>query len=57
MFQKEIFLCSSITESDLKNMLFSILLGLPTWYVIGILIAFSNKFAKELWHYRRYKSG
>ncbi|MEO8413832.1 MAG: MFS transporter [Ginsengibacter sp.] len=23
----------------------SILLGLPTWYVIGILIAFSNKFA------------
>jgi MFS transporter, putative metabolite:H+ symporter len=26
---------------------FSILLGLPTWYVIGILIAFSNKFAKN----------
>lgn len=26
----------------------SILLGLPTWYVIGILIAFSNKFAKNL---------
>lgn len=25
----------------------SILLGLPTWYVIGILIAFSNKFAKN----------
>jgi MFS family permease len=25
----------------------SILLGLPTWYVIGILIAFSNKFAKQ----------
>ncbi len=25
----------------------SILLGLPTWYVIGILIAFSNKFAKS----------
>lgn len=25
----------------------SILLGLPTWYVIGILIAFSNKFANS----------
>jgi MFS transporter, putative metabolite:H+ symporter len=25
----------------------SILLGLPTWFVIGILIAFSNKFAKN----------
>ena len=25
----------------------SILIGLPTWYVIGILIAFSNKFGKQ----------
>lgn len=31
-----------------KKYLNSILLGLPTWYVIGILIAFSNKFAKSL---------
>ena len=30
-----------------KKYLCSILLGLPTWYVIGILIAFSNKFAKN----------
>ncbi len=30
-----------------KKYAFSILLGLPTWYVIGILIAFSNKFAKQ----------
>jgi putative MFS transporter len=30
-----------------KKYAFSILLGLPTWYVIGILIAFSNKFAKS----------
>jgi putative MFS transporter len=30
-----------------KKYAFSILLGLPTWYVIGILIAFSNKFAKN----------
>ena len=30
-----------------RKYVFSILLGLPTWYVIGILIAFSNKFAKD----------
>lgn len=30
-----------------KKYLFSILIGLPTWYVIGILITFSNNFAKE----------
>ncbi len=30
-----------------KKYAFSILLGLPTWYVIGILIGFSNKFAKQ----------
>ncbi len=30
-----------------KKYLCSILIGLPTWYVIGILIAFSNKFGKE----------
>lgn len=31
-----------------KKYLCSILIGLPTWYVIGILIVFSNRFAKEL---------
>ena len=30
-----------------KKYLLSILIGLPTWYVIGVLIAFSNKFGKE----------
>ena len=30
-----------------KKYLFSIFIGLPTWYVIGILIAFSDKFGKE----------
>ena len=30
-----------------KKYMFSIFIGLPTWYVIGILIAFSNKFGKE----------
>ncbi|MGG9961079.1 MFS transporter [Ferruginibacter sp. SUN106] len=30
-----------------KKYLCSILIGLPTWFVIGVLIAFSNKFGKE----------
>lgn len=31
-----------------KKYMLAILIGLPTWYVIGILIAFSNNFATEL---------
>ncbi len=31
-----------------KKYLFSILLGLPTWYVIGILITFSREFAEKM---------
>lgn len=30
-----------------RRYLFGILIGLPTWFVIGILITFSNDFAKE----------
>jgi MFS family permease len=30
-----------------KKYLLSILIGLPTWYVIGILVSFSDKFGKE----------
>ena len=31
-----------------RKYMLAILIGLPTWYVIGILIAFSNNFASEL---------
>ncbi|MEX1203534.1 MAG: MFS transporter [Ferruginibacter sp.] len=31
----------------LKKYVLAILIGLPTWYVIGVLVAFSNNFAKE----------
>lgn len=31
-----------------RKYVYSILLGLPTWYIVGILIAFSNKFGKEM---------
>jgi putative MFS transporter len=30
-----------------KKYICAILIGLPTWYVIGVLVAFSNNFAKE----------
>ncbi len=30
-----------------KRYLFSILIGLPTWYVIGVLVYFSSDFARE----------
>lgn len=30
-----------------KKYILSILIGLPTWYVIGILVSFSDKFAEE----------
>jgi MFS family permease len=33
--------------SRFKKYLLSILIGLPTWYVIGILVSFSDKFGKE----------
>lgn len=31
-----------------KKYLLAILIGLPTWYVIGILVAFSNNFAENM---------
>jgi len=30
-----------------KKYIFSILIGLPTWFVIGVLVTFSDKFGKE----------
>ncbi|KAA9040876.1 MFS transporter [Ginsengibacter hankyongi] len=41
------FLMFFNNKKRFKKYACSILLGLPTWYVIGILIAFSNKFAKQ----------
>lgn len=32
----------------LANYIKAILIGIPTWYVIGLLLTFSDKFAKEL---------
>lgn len=35
------------SRDRLKRYVLSVLIGLPTWFVIGILVAFSNDFAKE----------
>lgn len=36
------------SSKRLKKYLFSILIGLPTWYVIGILVSFSKEFGKQM---------
>ena len=41
------FLMFFNNRSRFKKYVLAILIGLPTWYVIGILIAFSNNFAEQ----------
>lgn len=41
------FFCFFTSAKRFKKYLLAILIGLPTWYVIGRLIAFSNDFGKE----------
>ena len=40
-----------------KKYILSILIGLPTWYVIGILVNLSNRFASELYGSHQIDSG
>ena len=40
-----------------RKYLMAILIGLPTWYVIGVLVNYSNRFAKELYGDNRIDSG
>jgi putative MFS transporter len=40
-----------------KKYMLAILIGLPTWYVIGILVNYSNRFAKELYGDNAVDSG
>ncbi len=42
------FLMLFTSGQRLKKYLTAILIALPNWYVIGILITFSNKFAKQM---------
>jgi MFS family permease len=40
-----------------KKYMLAILIGLPTWYVIGILVNYSNRFARELYGENAIDSG
>ena len=40
-----------------KKYILAILIGLPTWYVIGILVNLSNRFAKEFYSSTHIESG
>jgi sugar phosphate permease len=40
-----------------KKYFLAILIGLPTWYVIGVLVNYSNRFAKEMYGDNHIESG
>jgi putative MFS transporter len=40
-----------------KKYFLAILIGLPTWYVIGVLVNLSNRFAKEMYGENHIESG
>ena len=40
-----------------KKYILAILIGLPTWYVIGVLVNLSNRFAKEMYSDSHIDSG
>lgn len=40
-----------------KKYILAILIGLPTWYVIGILVNLSNRFAGEFYRFNQIDSG
>jgi MFS family permease len=43
--------------SRFRKYILAILIGLPTWYVIGILVNLSNRFAKEFYGDTKIESG
>jgi MFS family permease len=51
------FLMFFTNSKRFKKYFLSILIGLPTWYVIGILINYSNRFAKEFYGENHIESG
>lgn len=40
-----------------RKYILAILIGLPTWYVIGVLVNYSNRFAKEMYGDSHIESG
>ncbi len=55
--QRGNFLMFFNNQKRFKKYVLAILIGLPTWYVIGILVNLSNRFAKELYGDNHIESG
>ncbi|MEI8110459.1 MAG: MFS transporter [Chitinophagia bacterium] len=51
------FLMFFTNKGRFKKYILAILIGLPTWYVIGILVNLSNRFAGELYGTNHIESG
>lgn len=51
------FLMFFTNRKRLRKYVLAILIGLPTWYVIGILVNLSNRFAKEFYGENNLESG
>ncbi|MFC4231207.1 MFS transporter [Parasediminibacterium paludis] len=55
--QRGNFLMFLTKGARFKKYMLAILIGLPTWYVIGILVNYSNRFAKEFYGDNHIESG
>ena len=51
------FLMFFTDASRFRKYVLAILIGLPTWFVIGVLVNLSNRFAGELYHDKSLDSG
>lgn len=55
--QRGNFLMFFTNAKRFKKYALAILIGLPTWFVIGVLVNFSNRFAKEFYGDNKIESG
>jgi len=55
--QRGNFLMFFNNSKRFKKYFLAILIGLPTWYVVGILVNLSNRFAKEMYGDNHIESG
>jgi putative MFS transporter len=55
--EKGNFLMFFNNKKRFKKYVLAVLIGLPTWYVIGVLVNYSNRFATEFYGENAIKSG
>lgn len=55
--QRGNFLAFFTNATRFRKYILAILIGLPTWYVIGVVVNYSNRFAKELYGDNHIESG